>query len=121
MNLYTAVFAAGSRGIAAQKSLGRLLSVTQALVELVEQGLGRVRDDGTRREDRLGAGALELVIVLRRHHTPDDNHDVLAALLDERGFELRNEREMRCRKRGHAEHVNVVFNGLARGLRRRGE
>jgi transposase len=94
-----------------------LLLVSQPLIELVEQRLGRLRDHGARGKDRLGAGTLELVVVLRRHHASDHDHDVVAALLDEGGLELRNEREMRRCERRHAEHVNVVLDGLARGLR----
>src|SRR5262249_58181227 len=47
--------------------------------------------------------------------------DVVAALVAEGGLELGNEREMRRRQRRHAEHVDVILDGLARGLRRRRE
>src|SRR6516165_4222679 len=95
----------------AARSLRRLLPVSQPLIELVEQRLGRFRDHGARGKDRLGAGTLEFVVVLRRHHAPDHDHDVVAPLLDEGGLELRNEREMRRREGRYAEHVNVVLDG----------
>ena len=88
-------------------------------VELAEQRLGRFRDHGAGREDRLGAGALERVVVLRRHHAADHDHDVVAALLVELGLELRHQREMRGRERGDAEDVHVVLDRLARRLGRR--
>src|SRR4029077_21026318 len=93
-----------------RRSLRRLLTVPEPLTELVEQGLGRLRDHGAGRKDRLGAGALKVFIILRPPPAPDNDQDIVASFLDERGLELWNEREVRRRQRGHAEHMNVVLN-----------
>ncbi len=102
-------------------SLRRGLVVAEPAVERVEQGLGGFRDHGAGREDRLCAGALELVVVLRRHHAANHDHDVVAAFLRQRRLKLGYEREVRRRERGDAEHVHVVLDRLARGFRGRRE
>jgi len=46
--------------------------------------LAGVRDHRTGREDRLGARFLQRIIILRRNHAADHDHDVAAAFLLER-------------------------------------
>src|SRR4051794_26938094 len=56
------------------RPLLRRLAVAEPGVELVDQFFGGVRDHGARREDRFGAGLVERLIILRRHHAADDDH-----------------------------------------------
>ena len=90
-------------------------------VERVEQRRGGFRDHRTGREDRFGAGGLERLVILRRDHAADHDHDVGAAVAAELGFEFRHQRQMRAGERGDAEDVHVVLDRLARGFRRRRE
>src|SRR5262245_45379275 len=61
--------------------LFRGLAMPEPRVELADQLFGGLRDHGARREDGFRAGRVERVIVLRRDHAADDDHDVLAAVL----------------------------------------
>src|SRR6185295_17132112 len=94
--------------------LRRLTAVPEPGVELVDQLLGRIRDHSAGREDRLGAGLVQRLIILRRHHAADDDHDVLAAVLLQRGLEFRHGGEMGGRQRGDAEDMDVVLHRLPR-------
>src|SRR5215471_15980391 len=58
----------------------RRLFMAEPLFQRLEQLLGRFRDHRAGREDRLGAGLVERVVILRRHHAADHDHDVVAAL-----------------------------------------
>ena len=73
------------------------------------------------REDRLGAGLHQRVVILRRHHAADHNHDVVAALLGEFRLQFRHQRQVGRGERGHAENMHVVLDRLAGGFRRRCE
>src|SRR5262245_52476989 len=57
--------------------LRRLAAVPEAPVELVQEFLGGFRNYGAGREDRLGAGALELGVILGWHHATHHDHDVV--------------------------------------------
>ena len=61
-------------------------------VELVDQLFGGIRDHRAGREDRLGAGLVQRVVILRRHHAADHDHDVVAAVLLQLGLEFRHRR-----------------------------
>src|SRR5436305_15164422 len=50
----------------------RRLAVTQSRVELVDQLLRGIGDHRARREDRLGPGLVQRVVVLRRDDASDD-------------------------------------------------
>src|SRR5262249_53307855 len=66
------------------EALLRGLAVAETDVELVDQLFGGIRNDRAWREDRLGAGLVQRVVVLRRHYAADNDHDVVAALLLQR-------------------------------------
>src|SRR6185437_14187613 len=55
--------------------LFRCLAVPQPRIQLVDQFFGGVGDHGARRVDRLSAGLVERVVILRRHYAADDDHD----------------------------------------------
>src|SRR6185312_1870189 len=67
----------------AATSLRRPLVVAEPVVQRLQELLRRLRDHRTGREDRLGAGLQERVVILRRHHAADHDHDVVAALARE--------------------------------------
>src|SRR5450755_4040469 len=93
-------------------ALFRRLAMAEPRVELVDQFLGGVRDHGAGREDRLGAGLVQRVVILRGHHAADDDHDVLAALFLQRGLELRHGGEMRGGERRQPQNMHVVLDRL---------
>src|SRR5262245_50122373 len=74
--------------------LRRLAAVAESGVELADQLFGGIGYHGARREDRFRAGLVEGVIILRRHHATNNDHDVLAAVLLQRRLELRHGGEM---------------------------
>src|SRR5207302_1742505 len=90
----------------------RCLAVAAPLAERRQQISRRRSDRGAGRKDRCGAGALERLVVLPRHHPTDSNHDVAAAGLFEFGLELRHQREVGGCERGHTEDVHVVVDRL---------
>ncbi len=92
--------------------------MAETAVERGEERLGGFGDHRAGREDGLGAGLLERVIILRRHHAADHDHDVGTAKLFELGFELGHQRQMGRRQRGDADDVDVVLDRLARGFGR---
>src|SRR5215469_9560110 len=61
-------------------ALLRRLAMAESRIELPDQFLGGIRNHRARREDRLCTGRVESVIVLRRHHAAEDDHDVFAPL-----------------------------------------
>ena len=58
-------------------------------------------------------------MVLRRNDPADDDQDVGGALRPQRRDELRHQRLVAGRERGHADDVDVIFDSLARGFLRR--
>src|SRR4249920_2432330 len=62
-------------------SLGGLFTVSEAFVERLEQFFGSFGDDRAGRKNCLRTSLHELIVVLRRHHAADHDHDVVAALL----------------------------------------
>src|SRR3954467_3043166 len=63
---------------------GRLfcrLAMPEPRVQLADELFGRVGDYGAGREVRFRTGRVERVVILRRHHAADDDHDVVATLL----------------------------------------
>src|SRR4051812_46342594 len=95
--------------ISEKAQLLRRLAMPQSRVELVDQLLRGIGDHRTGREDRLGACLVQRVVVLRRHHAADDDHDVVPALLFQRGLYLGHCGEVGGRERGQAEDVHVVL------------
>src|ERR1044071_7513826 len=79
------------------------LIMTKTVAQRLEQFLGRFRDHRPRWENCLCTGLLQRIVVLRRHHAADHDHDIAAALLCEFGFELRHQREMGGGERRHAQ------------------
>src|SRR3546814_14330446 len=62
---------------------------------------------------------LEEIVVLRRDDAAADHGDVVGALLLQRLDKLRHQGPVAGRLRGDADHVDVVLDRLAGGLRRR--
>src|SRR5580692_11470431 len=85
-------------------------------VQRLQQRLGGVGDHRAGREDRLGTGFFQRLVVLRRHDAADYDHDITAALFAQLGFQFRHQRQMRGGERGHAQNVHVVLDRLARGF-----
>src|SRR5262245_18638092 len=69
---------------------------------------------GARAEDRLHARPLEEFVVLRWNDPADRDHDVARTEPLELPDHLRDERLVTARLRGHADHVDVVLDRLAR-------
>src|SRR5581483_875926 len=107
-----------STAIASSKvtELLRRLAMAEPGVELADQFFSRFRDHGARRIDCLCTGFIERVVILRRHHAANDDHDVFAALLLQRGLQFRHGGEVCGGERGDAENVNVVLDGLPRSF-----
>src|SRR6185436_13360316 len=80
----------------------RRLAMPEPGIQLADQLLGGFRDHRARREDGFGAGRIERVVILRRHHAADDDHDVLAAVLLQRGLQFGHCGEVGCRQRRDA-------------------
>ena len=88
-------------------------------IERIEKRFGGFRDHRAGRENRLGAGGFQRLIILRRHDAADHHHNVRAAVLFQFALELRHERQMSAGERGNAEDVHIILDRLACGLRRR--
>src|SRR3977135_2175628 len=56
-----------------EEALLRRLAVSQPRVELVDQLFRGIGDHGAGREDCLGAGLVEFVVIFRRHSYPHDD------------------------------------------------
>src|SRR5262245_35835279 len=90
-------------------------------IELADQFLGCLGDHRSWREDRFRPRFGERVVVLRRNHAADNNHNIVAALLGERSLEFGYQREMTGGQRRDPDDVHVVLDRLARSLRGRCE
>src|SRR3954464_3744474 len=90
----------------------RGLAVAQPCIELVDELFGSIGDHRPRREDRLGASLVQCIVILWRHHTANDDHDVVAALLFQSRLQFRYRRKMGCRERGHTQNMHVVLDRL---------
>src|SRR3954470_4532097 len=95
---------------------GRPRPVSEPLVQLGDELLRRLGDDGSGREDGGGAGGVERLEILRRHDAADDDHDVVAAVALQLRLELRHEGQVGGGERGDADDVDVVLDRLAGGL-----
>src|ERR1700730_3226170 len=63
-----------------KSALLRRLAMPEPRIELVDQLFGGIRNHRARRKNRLGTGLVERLVILRRHHAADNDHDVVAAL-----------------------------------------
>ncbi len=70
--------------------------MSKTYVELVDQFLRSVSNDGAWRENRFGTSLIKSIIILRRDDTADHDHDVVAATLCQCSFDFRHRREMGC-------------------------
>src|SRR6478735_12156113 len=84
-------------------SLGSLFAVPKTLVETLEKLFGGFCDHGAWWENRFSTGLHQRVVILRRHHATNHNHDVVAALFGEFYLQFRHQREVSRGKRGHTE------------------
>lgn len=62
---------------------------------------------------------VKLRIILRRNHATDEHHNVVRALRLQRLDEFGHQRFVASRQGGNANGMDVIFNRLARCLRRR--
>src|SRR3981189_3593552 len=95
--------------------------MAETLAERLDEVGCRLGDHGAGREDRLRAGALERIIILRRDDAADHDHDVGPALSLKLRLKFRNQLQGGGGRRGNAEDVDVVLDRLARRFRRRCE
>ena len=77
---------------------------------------GGFGDHGAGREDRRRPGLAQRVDVLRRDHPADDDEDVAAPELRQRGLELGDERQVAGGQGRHADDVHVGLDRLAGDL-----
>lgn len=95
----------------------------EAVVEFFQHLLRRYRNHRSGTEYRGGTIGLQELVVLRGNYAPGDHHDVIATQLAQLFHQLRHERLVACSKRADADHVDIVFDGLAshllRGLKQR--
>ncbi len=101
--------------------VGHLRPVGELLAQGGEQVEGGLGDDGAGQEHRRRAHLGEPRHVVGRDDAADDDHDVVAALLGERGLQRRQQREVTGRERADADDVHVVVDRLLRHLLGRGE
>ena len=78
----------------------------------------RLADHGTRSKDGDHALLKQRRIVARRNHATNDNQDVGTAQARELFAQLRHECQMAGSQRADADNVNIVLDGMARGLGR---
>src|SRR6476660_600991 len=62
-------------------SLGSLFAVPETFIECLEEIFGRVRNNRTGRKNCLSSSLHQGLIVLRRDHASDNDHDVVSTLL----------------------------------------
>ena len=93
--------------------------MAEALAERLDEVGRRLCDHCAGREDRLRAGALERVVILRRDDAADHDHDVGSTRSLKFRLKFRHQRQVRGGERGNAEDVHVVLDRLARRFRGR--
>ena len=95
--------------------------MAEPLVERVEQALGGFGNHGAGRENRLGAGGFERIVILRRYDAADHKHNVGPAVARKFGLQFGDQCQMGAGERRYAEDMDVVLDGSPRGLVRRCE
>src|SRR5436190_22032536 len=98
-----------------ESSLMLVRSVSGVAQETDDLGCG-LRDVGAGSEDRGDARFPQLVVVLHGDHAAGDNEDVVATLLAQLRDELGDQRLVARSLTRHTDEVDVVLDGVARGL-----